>query len=174
MGASGEIITYGIHSTVIGNVVLAHSEQGLCWLGFMVEGYKGNGLERLIKFYPDAELVQDDAGTVSLMERVLDVWENDRMDTITLDLRGTDFQKSVWNALIAIPKGQVCTYSEIASAVGRPMAARAVGTAVGDNPVSLIVPCHRVVQASGGLGNYGWGVDIKRSLLLEEEVTLAA
>ena len=174
MSASREVITYGIHSTEIGKVILARSGQGLCWLGFMVDGYKGNGLERLIKFYPDAKFVQDDDVTGGLMDRVLDAWENDRMDTIPLDLRGTEFQKAVWNALIAIPKGQVCTYSEVASAIGRPMASRAVGTAVGDNPVSLIVPCHRVVQASGGLGNYGWGVDIKRNLLLEEEVTLVA
>ena len=174
MSVSYETITYGIHSTEIGNVVLGRSAQGLCWLGFMVDGYKGNGLERLQGFYPDAELVRDDAASAALMERVLDTWENDRMDTIPLDLRGTEFQKAVWAALMDIPKGQVCTYSDIAQAIGRPLAARAVGTAVGENPVSLIVPCHRVVQASGALGNYGWGVDIKRSLLLEEEVPLAA
>lgn len=174
MGASRETITYGIHSTVIGKVVLARSKRGLCWLGFMVEGYKGNGLERLLQFYPDAKFVQDDAMTAGLMGRVLSAWEYDRMDTIPLDLRGTDFQKAVWNALIAIPKGQTRTYGEIASKIGRPMASRAVGTAVGDNPVSLIVPCHRVIQQSGKIGNYGWGVEIKRNLLLEEEVTLAA
>ena len=174
MNASREIITYGIHNTVIGKVVLAQSEKGLCWLGFMVDGYKGNGLERLIKFYPEAKFVQDDDATSILLDRVLEAWEYDRMDTILLDLRGTDFQKAVWNALIAIPKGQTRTYGEVAKKVGRPMASRAVGTAVGENPVSLIVPCHRVVQQSGKIGNYGWGVDIKRSLLLEEEVTLAA
>ena len=125
-------------------------------------------------FYPDADFVHDDDATRDLMERVIDAWENDRMDTIPLDLRGTDFQLSVWSALIDIPKGQVVTYSDIAKVIGRPLAARAVGTAVGENPVSLVVPCHRVVQASGGLGNYGWGVDIKRNLLLEEEVALAA
>ena len=96
------------------------------------------------------------------------------MDTITLDLRGTEFQKSVWRTLLDIPKGQVWTYGQLAQAVGRPMAARAVGTAVGENPVSLIVPCHRVVQSSGKIGNYGWGEALKRNLLLEEEVVLAA
>jgi len=169
-----ERIIYGIHDTDIGKVILAQSTQGVCWLGFMVEGYKGNGLQRLCGFYPEAELVRDDDGTAVLMHQVLDAWENDRMDTIPLDLRGTEFQKSVWAALLEIPKGQVRTYSDIARKIERPLAARAVGTAVGDNPVSLIVPCHRVVQASGGLGNYGWGADIKRNLLLEEDVTLVA
>lgn len=169
-----ERIIYGIHATEIGKVVLAQSEGGVCWLGFMVEGYKGNGLQRLCGYYSDAELVRDDDGTAILMQQILDSWEHDRMDMIPLDLRGTDFQKSVWAALVDIPKGQVCTYSDIARAIGRPLSARAVGTAVGDNPVSLLVPCHRVVKASGGIGNYGWGVDIKRNLLLEEDAKLVA
>lgn len=169
-----ERIIYGIHATEIGKVVIAQSEQGVCWLGFMVDGYKGNGLQRLCGYYPDSELIRDDDGTAVLMQQILDAWECDRMDTIALDLRGTDFQKSVWAALVNIPKGQVCTYSDIARDIGRPLAARAVGTAVGENPVSLLVPCHRVVQASGEIGNYGWGTDIKRNLLLEEEVNLAA
>jgi O-6-methylguanine DNA methyltransferase len=174
MSHSNETIIYGIHNTEIGRVILGKSAKGLCWLGFMVDGYKGNGLERLLKFYPEAKFIQDDAATATLMDAIIEAWEYDRMDTIPLDLRGTDFQKKVWEALIDIPKGQVRTYGDIAQAIGRPMAARAVGTAVGENPVSLIVPCHRVVQSSGGIGNYGWGVDIKRNLLLEEEVNLKA
>jgi len=169
-----EVIVYGIHCTEIGEVVVAQSDKGLCWLGFMVEGYKGNGLVRLCKHFQGAQLERDDDATAVLMEKILDAWECDRMDTIPLDLRGTKFQKSVWQALIQIPKGQVRTYSDIASKIGRPMAARAVGSAIGENPVSLIVPCHRVVKASGEIGNYGWGVEIKRNLLLEEEVSIAA
>ena len=174
MAPDQEKIVYGIHKTVIGDVVIAQSQKGLCWLGFMVEGYKGNGLQRLTKYCSSAQLVRDDDATAALMEKILEAWEYDRMDTISLDLRGTEFQKAVWEALIEIPKGQVCTYSDIAAKIGKPMAARAVGSAVGENPVSLIVPCHRVVQASGGLGNYGWGVELKRNLLLEEEANLAA
>jgi len=169
-----DIIHYGIHQTFIGPVVLAKTAEGVCWFGFMVEGYKGNGLDRLKRFYPDALIVHDDEGTTELMHMILDAWELDRLDTIAIDLRGTDFQKAVWRALLDIPKGEVVTYSDIARSIGRPMAARAVGSAVGENPVSLVVPCHRVVQASGGIGNYGWGVDIKRNLLLEEDVVLAA
>jgi len=169
-----ETIVYGLHDTPIGRVVLGKSDHGLCWLGFMVEGYKGNGLDRMRGFYPEAEFVHDDRATSGLMSQVLEAWQYDRLHTIPLDLRGTDFQKSVWRALLEIPKGQVCTYGDIAKAVRRPLAARAVGTAIGENPVSLIVPCHRVVQGSGKIGNYGWGPELKRDLLLEEDVSIAA
>ncbi len=174
MKNSFETIVYGIHPTALGEMILAKSDQGLVWLGFMVSGYKGNGLQRLKKHCSGARLEWDDEQTRYLKDMILDAWEFDRMDTIDLDLRGTDFQKAVWQALRDIPKGKVCTYGELAQAIGRPMAARAVGSAVGENPVSLIVPCHRVVQSNGKLGNYGWGVDLKRNILLEEEVTLAA
>jgi len=163
-----EIITHGIYDTNIGKIVVAQSAQGLCWLGFMVEGYKGDGLDRLIRYFPDAEHIRDDTGMQALMTQILEAWRVDTMGDITLDLRGTDFQKSVWAALVGIQKGAVCTYGDVARAIGKPKAARAVGSAVGENPVSLIVPCHRVVQGSGGLGNYGWGVDIKRDLLVRE------
>ncbi len=163
-----EQIDYGVFETRIGEVIIARSCKGLCWLGFMVEGYKGNGLDRLKRFYPKAELRRDDARLSGLMEEVLQAWDEDRFDRIALDLQGTAFQISVWRALMDIPKGEVYTYSDIARAIGKPKASRAVGSAVGENPVSLVVPCHRVVQASGGLGNYGWGVDIKADLLREE------
>ncbi len=174
MGENRERIVYGIHHTRMGEMILAQSKKGLVWLGFMVPGYKGNGLERLKKHLPDGELVRDDAGTHALKQAVLDAWECGRMDTIELDLRGTSFQKRVWAALLEIPKGEVRSYGQLAASIGRPMAARAVGTAVGENPVSLIVPCHRIVQSDGSIGNYGWGVEIKRNLLLEEEARVAA
>lgn len=169
-----ETLVYGIHQTPLGEMILAKSDKGLVWLGFMVSGYKGNGLQRLKKHCPEARLERDDEQTRCLKDVILDAWEFDRMDTVELDLRGTGFQIAVWQALRQIPKGKVCTYGELAQVIGRPMAVRAVGSAVGENPVSLIVPCHRVVQSSGKLGNYGWGVDLKRNILLEEEVTLAA
>lgn len=174
MAQNRERIVYGIHRTRMGEMILARSDKGLVWLGFMVPGYKGNGLERLKKHVPDAELVRDDVAIHALKQLVIDAWECDRMDTIALDLRGTEFQKRVWEALLEIPKGEVRSYGQLAEAIGRPMAARAVGTAVGENPVSLIVPCHRIVQSDGSIGNYGWGVEIKRNLLLEEEARVAA
>ncbi|MFK7839083.1 MAG: methylated-DNA--[protein]-cysteine S-methyltransferase [Bdellovibrionales bacterium] len=167
-----EMIIYGIFDFELGDVVLARSEIGICWLGFMYEGYKGNGYDRMITYYPDAEFMRDDAQLLSLWQDILHAWADDCFQDLSLDLRGTDFQHDVWTALGDIKKGHVCSYSDIANDIGRPKAVRAVGSAVGENPVSLIVPCHRVVQKTGGLGNYGWGREIKRSLLLEECVSI--
>ena len=168
MAHAREQIIYGVHPTSVGEIVLAKSALGLCWLGFTVKGYKGDGMERMLGFYPMAQFVRDDVGVKSLKDDVLTAWQDDRLSDIMLDLRGTDFQKAVWMALLNIPKGRVCSYRDIAVAIGRPKAVRAVGTAVGSNPVSLVVPCHRVVQSNGKLGNYGWGLSIKQALLEQE------
>lgn len=164
-----EKITYGLHDTPLGEIVIAESSKGLCWLGFMVQkeqgAYKGDGFTRMKDFFPDTEFTRDDSQTKKLADDIMSAWDKDTVADIALDLRGTEFQRSVWMALLQIPKGQVISYGDVANDIGRPKASRAVGTAVGDNPVSLIVPCHRVVQASGGLGNYGWGVDLKEKLL---------
>lgn len=169
MGKNQEEIIYGFYDSAIGEMVLAQSDLGLCWLGFMVEGYKGNGFERMKRHFPDAEFTRDDLLIAALGDRVMDAWCAGREADIHLDLRGTEFQLSVWQALLNIKRGDVCSYGEIANDIGRNKAARAVGSAVGSNPVSLIVPCHRVVQQSGQLGNYGWGVDLKHQLLAEEQ-----
>ena len=163
-----EKITYGFYKSPIGEMVLAQSETGLCWLGFMVEGYKGNGYDRMVGHFPKSGFVQDDDALQSVGDQLMSAWEQGSVADIALDLRGTDFQKSVWQVLLNIKKGQVKTYGDVANDTGKPKAARAVGSAVGSNPVSLIVPCHRIVQQSGDIGNFGWGVDLKRRILLAE------
>lgn len=165
-----EKITYGLHDTPLGQIIVAQSCKGLCWLGFMVKGYKGDGFTRMTEFFPNSELVRDDKKTKSLVTEIMQAWNKDTLKEIALDLRGTEFQKSVWQALLQIPKGQVISYGDVANDIGRPKASRAVGSAVGENPVSLIVPCHRVVQRSGKLGNYGWGVELKEKILHLEGV----
>lgn len=160
-----EKITYGLHDTPLGEIVIAESDKGLCWLGFMVKGYKGDGFERMKEFFPNSEFIRDDKKTKQTVDQVMEAWDHDTLDDIKLDLRGTEFQRSVWKALLQIPKGEVISYGDVANDIGKPKASRAVGSAVGENPVSLIVPCHRVVQSSGGLGNYGWGVDLKEKIL---------
>lgn len=164
-----EKITYGLHDTPLGKIIVAQSSKGLCWLGFMVQGYKGDGFKRMKDFFPHTDFVRDDKKTQKLADDIMSAWDQDTVADIALDLRGTEFQKQVWTALLHIPKGQVISYGDVANDIGRPKASRAVGTAVGENPVSLIVPCHRVVQSSGGLGNYGWGVDLKKKILTEEQ-----
>jgi AraC family transcriptional regulator of adaptative response/methylated-DNA-[protein]-cysteine methyltransferase len=167
-----EKITYGVHATPLGEVVIAQSTKGLCWLGFMCgreEGaYKGDGFSRMQHFFPNSDLIRDDDHTRPMMESIMQAWDHDTVKEIALDLRGTSFQRSVWKALLNIPKGQVISYGDIANDLGRPKASRAVGSAVGNNPVSLIVPCHRVLPKSGKVGNYGWGPELKKKLLERE------
>lgn len=169
-----EKIVYGVHDTPIGQIVVAESSKGVCWLGFMISkeqgAYKGDGFTRMNEYFPNSELIRDDARTKELVSQIIKAWDHDTLDEIKLDLRGTEFQREVWRALLNIPKGQVISYGDVANDIGRPKASRAVGTAVGENPVSLVVPCHRVVQSSGGLGNYGWGVDLKKKILHIEGV----
>ncbi len=168
-----EKIIYGLYDSEFGQMIIAQTDIGICWLGFMVEdSAKGDGLELLRGRFPDAELMRSDTVGKSLGEMVMNAWRADMPSSITLDLRGTDFQKTVWQALLDIKRGCTSSYGEIAEAISRPKSHRAVGTAVGQNPVSLIVPCHRVVQKNGVIGNYLWGTDIKRKILKEEGVDL--
>jgi AraC family transcriptional regulator of adaptative response/methylated-DNA-[protein]-cysteine methyltransferase len=124
-------------------------------------------------FFPNA-MQRTDNQFRSRLQRVCE--QIDRPDpevSFRLDPSGTPFQRSVWRALMAIPFGATATYSEIASRIGRPTAMRAVANACGDNPIAVLVPCHRVVRSDGGLGGYRWGLERKRALLSREEASLA-
>ncbi len=163
-----EKIVYGFYKSAIGEMVLGKTDKGLCWLGFMVEGYKGNGQERMFAHFKKSVFIHDDKAVQELGREVMEAWKQGKEGTIRLDLHGTAFQKTVWKSLMKIGKGKRCAYDDVANDIGKPKAARAVGGAVGSNPVSLIVPCHRVVQKSGAVGNYGWGVPLKEKILAAE------
>lgn len=167
-------ITYGIHETELGRIVIGQTDKGLCWLGFMTTieqgAYKGDGLTRLKSYFKGATFCEDPKETFKTLNAVFEAWEADKLRTVLTDIKGTAFQKEVWNALLSIPRGKVLSYGDVAIDIGRPKAHRAVGTAVGENPISLLIPCHRVVQKSGALGNYGWGIDLKKRLLEIEGV----
>jgi methylated-DNA-[protein]-cysteine S-methyltransferase len=109
----------------------------------------------------------DRSGVIERLRAYFD-GDLDALADIEVDLRGTGFQRAVWTALRAIPPGETVSYRDIADAVGRPAATRAVGNAVGSNPVAIVVPCHRVIRTSGGLGGFGGGLDRKRWLLAHE------
>jgi len=164
-----ENITYGFYKSPLGEMIIGTTDKGLCWLGFMIAGYKGDGLSRMKGHFKDASFRQDDKFIEKLGQEIISAWERGTEKEIMLDLQGSDFQKSVWRDLLNIKKGQVRSYGDVANDIGKPKASRAVGSAVGENPVSLIVPCHRVVQKSGALGNYGWGVDLKKRILEREQ-----
>jgi len=148
----------------LGALLVAATERGLCKIDI---GDDATRLESdLAREFHQAVLVRDDAGLAEVVEDVVG-----RIDgrhpgaSLPLDVRGTAFQRRVWEELRRIPVGQTRTYGQVAAAVGAPGASRAVGTACGANPVPVVVPCHRVVPASGGIGNYGLGPARKRHLL---------
>lgn len=168
-----EKIVYGFYDSEFGQMLIAKSDVGICWLGFAVEDNKrGDALSCLQKYCADATLMRSDTVGKSLGDTIINAYRADMISSLTLDLRGTEFQEKVWNALLQIKKGETQSYGDIAKTIGKPNAHRAVGTAVGQNPVSLVVPCHRVIQKSGAMGNYMWGPDIKRKILKEEGVDL--
>ncbi len=163
----GLTIRYGFHPSPFGEALIAVTDRGICGLSFAAPGERAGVLERLRKDWSRATLVEDLEGTAGMVERIF-AEEPRAQAPLTLYLRGTNFQVKVWEALIRIPPGSVTTYGEVARIVGRPGASRAVGTAVGSNPVAFVIPCHRVIRRSGGIGGYRWGVERKRLILAWE------
>ncbi len=163
-GGAGATIVYAVADTPLGALLVAATARGLCKIDI---GDDAATLEEdLAEEFHRAELVRDDAGLAVIVEDVVGrIDGHDPAGTLPLDVLGTAFQRRVWEELRRIPVGEVRTYGEVAAAVGSPGASRAVGSACGANPVPVVVPCHRVVPASGGIGNYGLGPARKRRLL---------
>lgn len=157
-------ITYGIHPSCLGEVFVATIPTGICQLTFEDSE---NGLERLRKTFPKSELIEQSS---ELQELALNALKsNAPAICLPLQVKATSFQLSVWQYLLGIASGNVVTYSMIAESLGDPKASRAVGTAVGANPVGLLIPCHRVVHRSGKIGKFRWGTNRKRLLLAIEK-----
>lgn len=166
-GGEGLVIRWGWFDSPFGPALAMGTERGLCGLGFAAEMGAEAAMADLCKRWPRARFVED-AGA-------LEVWVTavfGGTGEARLMMIGAPFQIKVWEALLRIPSGHVTTYSEIAEAIGRPKAVRAVGTAVGRNPVSWLIPCHRALRKSGGLGGYHWGLPIKRAMLAHEQAGL--
>ncbi|GAB4214942.1 MAG: methylated-DNA--[protein]-cysteine S-methyltransferase [Synechococcales cyanobacterium] len=163
-GGQGLSIRFGIHDSPFGLCLLASTDRGLCRLDF-VEAAGVEGAEHsLRRAWPQAELIHDPITTGRLCDRIFHRHPSDR-DPLVLWVKGTNFQVQVWRALLRLPPGGMTTYQRLATALGRPTAARAVGQAVGSNPIAYLIPCHRVLRASGALGGYHWGVERKLALL---------
>lgn len=156
------IINYSFYNTDYGLALIASTSKGVCYIGF---GEKELMLSDLKKRYPNAAIQEE---KTELHKLALKFIRNEEVTALPLHISGTDFQLSVWKALLEIPIGKLTTYKKIADAVNNPKAVRAVGSAVGDNPVSYIVPCHRVIRSDGGLGGYFWGLDIKKKMIAKE------
>ena len=159
----GVAVRYGLHPTPFGACLLAVTDRGICHLGF-VQTTEGAAVDELVARWPQAEMIEDARATASLIEPIFDLGRRPDQP-LRLHLRGTNFQLKVWEALLRVQTGAMTTYSQIAERIGEPRAARAVGSAVGANPVPVLIPCHRVIRAIGEFGNYRYGAARKLALL---------
>ncbi|HWL30923.1 MAG TPA: bifunctional helix-turn-helix domain-containing protein/methylated-DNA--[protein]-cysteine S-methyltransferase [Xanthobacteraceae bacterium] len=164
-GGEGLTIRYGFHPSLFGTALVMTTDRGLCGLAFADFGQERAALEDMRRRWPRAQAVEDSASTAPLAARIFDrnLWRADR--PLRVVLIGTDFEVRVWETLMRIPMGRAITYSDLAGTIGKPAAARAVGAAVGKNPISFVVPCHRVMGKSGELTGYHWGLTRKRAML---------
>lgn len=164
-GGEALTIKYGFHQCPFGIAVIMVTDRGMAGLAFCDEGEEISALEDMMSRWKKAIYVQDPNATQSYAQQIFkpEAWQAD--NPIRLVLIGTDFQVEVWQALLDIPMGKATTYSSIANQIGRPKASRAVGAAVGANPISFVVPCHRALGKSGALTGYHWGLTRKRAML---------
>ncbi len=165
-GGAGIDMVWGAAASPFGTAVVTATEYGISGLGFAdAETSIATAFEDLANRWPRARFTRDDARITSLVAGIFEPrrWSADQ--PVRIVLIGTDFEVKVWETLLKIPVGMATTYSSVAQHIGRPSASRAVGAAVGKNPISFVVPCHRVVGTSGALTGYHWGVPRKRAIL---------
>jgi len=156
-------IEYGFHATPFGECLLAKTFRGICGLKFVGKGGRRLALEELKDQWDKARLVENARATQPFIDKIFS--NSDRTQPLTLLLKGTNFQIKVWEALLKIPSGRMMSYGDIAKMIGQPGAARAVGRAIGDNPIGYLIPCHRVIQNMGVIGDYHWGKARKKAIL---------
>jgi AraC family transcriptional regulator of adaptative response/methylated-DNA-[protein]-cysteine methyltransferase len=148
----GMVIHYNIIPSVYGDIIVGQSEYGLCWVGFTTH----DGETKMKSFFPKADFITSDL----------------QIDSNNIHLCGTAMQINVWEALLNVASGKTSTYGDVARTIKKPTAYRAVGSAVGANPLSVIVPCHRILGANGNVNHYGWGTNKKKNLLKSEGVNI--
>lgn len=164
-GGAGLTLKYGFHLSPFGLALIMTTQRGLAGLAFCDPGEERAALDDMTSRWKQAQYIEDLSATAPYAKRIFDPtqWRVDQ--PLRVVLIGTDFQVNVWEALLKIPMGRALPYSQIAQDIGRPKASRAVGAAVGANPVSFVVPCHRAMGKSGALTGYHWGLTRKRAML---------
>lgn len=168
-GGAGVEIAWGVHDSPLGAAFVAVTPLGICSLQFADSAAERRAArERLRDEWPASVLVESTARTRRAARAALGTLGAPN-GPLALHVHGTNFQLKVWSALLHIAPGSVTTYEEVAGSIGQPRAVRAVGSAVGRNPVSVLIPCHRVIRKSGGLGGYAWGLERKEVLLRAED-----
>lgn len=155
-------INYSFAESPFGDVLVASTTKGICHMAFFEDQEKA--LATLQQRFPAAQYRQM---TDLIQQNALHIFSKDwnALDQVKLHLKGTDFQLKVWETLLKIPQGALSSYGEVAGAIGKPKASRAVGTAIGSNPVAYLIPCHRVIRGSGTIGNYMWGENRKTAII---------
>jgi AraC family transcriptional regulator, regulatory protein of adaptative response / methylated-DNA-[protein]-cysteine methyltransferase len=166
--AAGLTLRWAVAATAFGPVLLAALDDRLCGVAFLEGDDPAPGLAELRGRWPGARLQADPEGLRPFAGELAARIQGHGRAPLALALKGTPFQLKVWEALLRIPEGRVLAYGDLARQVGEPGAARAVGAAVGQNPLAYLIPCHRVIQATGALGDYHWGAGRKRVLLALE------
>ncbi|PIE44768.1 MAG: cysteine methyltransferase [Gammaproteobacteria bacterium] len=154
-------IDYEFSETPFGRVLLASTDKGICHINF---DKADNAINALQQLFPQARIKQQHS---DWQQRAARFFQSPavRNDKICLHLKGTPFQLKVWEALLHIPAGKLSSYGDVARAIAQPSASRAVGTAIGQNPVAFLIPCHRVIRSSGALGGYRWGLERKAAMI---------
>ncbi len=166
---AGLLVTYGFADGPAGPLLVACTPRGICRIAAAQKGRPPGDLNALRRDHPGATFSRDDAAIRKLLPEILDAARGRRRSSpLNLDLPGTDFQRRVWKKLLRVRVGATISYAALARAAGNPRAARAVGNAVGRNPVGILIPCHRVIREDGSLGGYAWGPRMKQRLLAWE------
>ncbi|BCX48230.1 bifunctional DNA-binding transcriptional regulator/O6-methylguanine-DNA methyltransferase Ada [Haloferula helveola] len=165
-GGDGWVMRAGFAETPFGRAVIADNPRGLCHLAFGDDESDDDMLAWVAADWPRATLKRDDAMAAEWVDRIF----RDGSGELKACVRATPFQLQVWRALLRVPSGRLVSYGELSADVGRPKAARAVGTAVGSNRISYLIPCHRVIRETGALGGYRWGTIRKRAMIARESL----
>jgi AraC family transcriptional regulator of adaptative response/methylated-DNA-[protein]-cysteine methyltransferase len=167
-GGRGWTIVAGFAESPFGLCLVGENPRGICHLAFIEPRQKDAAWEELQNEWPEAKLQRNDSATERIADRIF-THKRRRQENLRAYVRGTSFQLRVWRALLRVPVGKVTSYGRIAAAIGNPSASRAVGTAVGANPVAYLIPCHRVIRETGAIGEYHWGGGVrKRAMLMWE------
>jgi AraC family transcriptional regulator of adaptative response/methylated-DNA-[protein]-cysteine methyltransferase len=163
---AGITLRWGIHPTPFGDALIVASDRGVTRLAFIAEDERDEVLDQVRHDWPLSRVVEDQDATAAWLPRIFP--EGARAEPLSILVKGTPFQVQVWRALMHIPEGSTMTYGQLAAALGKPGAARAVGTACKVNPIAFLIPCHRVIRDTGALGGYRWGLVRKRAMLAWE------
>jgi AraC family transcriptional regulator of adaptative response/methylated-DNA-[protein]-cysteine methyltransferase len=173
-GGEGLTMYFGFHPSPFGNALIVATDRGLAGLAFADAGAERATLLDMKRRWPRASYLEDAARTAPIAQRVFDSKQWRAQQPLRVVLIGTDWEVRVWEALLKIPMGRLTTYSGLAGKVRKPAAARAVGSAVGKNPIAFVVPCHRVIGKAGALTGYHWGLTRKHAMLGWEAGQIAA